>query len=342
MEPGMGGPVTVLNSIQIAEPDAVILSSFLKVARQRYYWSSPARLLRIVGSIAGNLPRQLEVFRILSLPAFRSLVEDDPVFPFKYLSTRYMFRGLPAGHRGISFVHHFRYLEAHLPPSVLHKRQPLQLTVFERREGDNLYSIRLDCAPSESRFEGELRLGLLMDGVLIYCLQFSIVPGWIVQSTEKDSAFVLRVQGLKGQYERVRCATKALQEVAPPALLMAALQGLASAWGIRHMAGVSATKQYCFAPAAANLFTQTYDDFFTALGATRTTVDYFSSPLPLPAKSLDLIRNGHKSRTVKKRAFKLQIAREVCQWAIGNTQAAVAAVPLLEMAVPTEEDSVAS
>jgi len=253
-----------------------------------------------------------------------------------------MFRGLPARHRGESFVHHFQFLEGHLPASVLDQPHPLEMTVFERREGDHDYTVRLDCAPQISRFEGELRLALLVNGVPIYCLQFSIVPGWVVQSQERDAIFVLRVQGLKGQYELVRRATKELEEVAPPALLMAALQGLASAWDIRSMAMVCAKRQYCYVESADGLFTQTYDDFFAALGATRTTDDFYSSPLPLPSKPLDLIRNGHKSRTVRKRAFKLRISEEVCGWAIANTSAAVSEMPTAGTDAGIEEGSMAS
>lgn len=304
----------------------MFIRSFFQLARQRFYWSSPTRLARIVWSIAINLPRQLEIFEILALPAFRSQVLADPLLAYKYLSTDYLFTGLPARQRAASFAHHLRFLRTHLPDALLRQQAPLELAVFERREGDHVYSVRLDLPPKNASFEGELRLGLLMDGVLLYCLQFSVVPGSVVQSQERDAVFILRVQGMKGHYEQIRIATKALQEVAPPALLIAALQGIASAWGIHAMAGISAASQYWYEERDASLFTQIYDDFFVELGAARTTKDFFSSSLPLPVKPLDLIRNGHKSRTMKKRAFRLRISDEVRQWMIGNTLPAHPAV----------------
>jgi uncharacterized protein VirK/YbjX len=327
----------------------VFISSFLQMARQRHYWSSPSRFVRIVWSLTSNLHRQFEVFRILSLPAFNSLVLAHPDIPFKYLSTDYLFTGLPVRPRAASFVHHWQFLESHLPSGLLRRRQPLEMTLFERREGENIYTVRLDFPPCYSRYEGESRLGLLVDGVLVYCLQFSIVPGWVVQSKERDVIFILRLQGVKGHYEQIRAATKTLREVAPPALLMAALQGMSSAWGIREMAGISARSQSCYArsqpgydDSSASLFTQTYDDFFISLGAIRRTSDYFSSPLPLREKSLALVGNGHKSRTLKKRAFKRQIADEVCRWVMENTPAAAVTMPMPDIRATIEERSVAS
>jgi uncharacterized protein VirK/YbjX len=292
--------------------------------------------------MATNLPRQREIFRLLALPLFSARVQTDPGFPFKFLSTRYLCRGLPTRARAASLVHHFQFLEAHLPGSLLHQRQPLAMTVFKKREGDSLYTVQLDFPAEDSIYEGESRLGMLVDGVLVYCLQFSIVPGWVVQSTERDVVFVLRLQGVKGLYEQIRTATRALEDVAPPALLMAALQGIASAWGVREMAGICARSQYCYRESAASLYTQTYDDFFAAIGATRVTSDFFRGPLPLPVKALDRIKNGHKSRTQKKRAFKLQIAEEVSRWMSRDTAATLATVPKRDLEAPIEERPFAS
>lgn len=305
----------------------MFIRSFFKLACQKDYWSSPIKLARIVWTVASNLPRQMEICRVLSLPAFQAQVLADPLHAYKHLSRDYLFTGLPARHRAASFAHHLRFLRTHVPEALLLREEPLELTVFERREGDRVYSVKLDLPPQISSFEGDLRLGLLVDGVLVYCLQFTIVPGLAVQSKESDVVFILRVQGIKGHYEQIRLATKSLQEVAPPALLIAALQGIASAWGIHEMAGISATSQHAYDETVASLFTQIYDDFFLELGATRTTKDFFSSPLPLPAKPLDLIRNGHRSRTLRKRSFKLRISDEVREWMIENASPSEAKAP---------------
>jgi uncharacterized protein len=286
--------------------------SVLRMARQRRkYWLSPSRLGHIAWSLACNLHRQIEIIRILSLPLFRTLMFVDPAFPFKYLSTRYLFRGLSANKRAACFLHHYRFLKARLPGSFLRQRDQREMTVFETREGGSTFAVGLGFPTPNTHFEGELRLQLLVDGVQAYGLQFSIVPGWAVGSKERDAVIILRLQGTKGCFQQVRSATKTLHEVAPPALLVAALQGIANAWGIRELAGICSRSQTFYQEHIATQFQQTYDDFFLELGMARTAADFFSSPLPLVAKPLDQVRNGHKHRTLKKRAFKLQIADAV-------------------------------
>ena len=53
--------------------------AFLQMARQRDNWA-PQRVRRVAWSLISNLGSQIELFRILSLPAFKSLVLLDPVF----------------------------------------------------------------------------------------------------------------------------------------------------------------------------------------------------------------------------------------------------------------------
>jgi hypothetical protein len=72
------------------------------------------------------------------------------------------------------------------------------------------------------------------------------------------------------------------------------------------------------------------------------TSDFFRGPLPLPVKALDRIKNGHKSRTQKKRAFKLQIAEEVSRWMSRDTAATLATVPKRDLEAPIEERPFAS
>jgi len=232
----------------------MFITQFLRMASQRHYWSSPSRLGRILWSILSNLPRQFEIFRILSLPVFNELVLLDPVFPFKYLSTDYLITGLTAEQRGCCFAHHYRFIEARLPDHFLRQRSQREITVFENREGDSAYAITLGFPPKYAIWEGEMRLQLLVDGVQVYVMQFTIVPGRVLRSDARDAVFIQRIQGSKGRYQQIHAATKALHDVAPPALLVAALHGLASAWGIREMAGICAESQFCYDEKSAALF----------------------------------------------------------------------------------------
>jgi hypothetical protein len=108
-------------------------------------------------------------------------------------------------------------------------------------------------------------------------------------------------------------ATKALHDVGPAALLLAALQGLAHAFGISELAGVCATRQSSYTKELSSLYRSAYDDFFAELEAARNPDGFFVSPIPLPEKPVACVKQGHRLRTREKRAFKRRIAADVCR-----------------------------
>lgn len=289
----------------------MLISPFLQLARQRYYWSPP-RLFRIFWAILTNIGRQFQVFRVLAIPAYQSLLFTEPSLPFKYLSNNYLVRGLTVGERAACLMHHYRQLQTALPPTLLRQALARDTTVFATQAGECDYSITLGFSRADVR-EGELFLKLNANGVAIAILQFTLVPGSIAQSGAADVILVSRLQGMKGCFKQIHQATKALNDVAPPALLFAALQGVALACGIREMAGVSAANQFSYVPECSRTFKEAYDEFFIQLGAVRSSALFYSSALPVEEKSVEQVKRGHKIRTRRKRAFKLAVAEEVCR-----------------------------
>ncbi|HEX4005921.1 MAG TPA: DUF535 family protein [Acidobacteriaceae bacterium] len=302
------------------------LSSFMQMARQREYWAPP-RLARIVSSIARNIPRQMEIFRVLALPPFRSMNSIHPAFPFKYLSTRYLVRGYTARERATCFLHHYRFLQTKLNSPSVRTALEGDTPLLAMSAGGSNYVVTLGPPRKDAIWEGELLLRLTVDGLAVYTLQFAVVPGWVVRSRQENVLLIQRLQGVKGCSGEIFAATKALHEVAPPALLVAALLGIANAWDIRQLAGVCARSQYSHRAHLSDALVRTYDDFYVDLGASRISSDFFLSPIPLVEKPIDGIRNGHKSRTRKKRAFKQMIADDVCRWiSAGVSQAELAGI----------------
>ncbi len=289
----------------------VLLDSSLKLASQGHsFYRSPSRFARLLWGFATNIVHQLEIFRILAMPTFTSLVRLEPIFPFKYLTRGYLVRGLSSAERAACFAHHYRRLNAIFPASILRRILYRDFTLLEKQVDDNLFSLRFGLARKEVR-EGELSLSLQINSVTVYILQCTIVPGWVVKSSASDVLLISRLQGMKGCYRQVQLATKAFLDVAPPALLLAALHGIAKACAIDEMAGISAASQFSYVDECAHSFRAAYDEFWVELGAKKISASFFASPIPPPEKSLDAITNGHKSRTRKKRAFKQQIAEDV-------------------------------
>ncbi|HZP04800.1 MAG TPA: DUF535 family protein [Terracidiphilus sp.] len=288
-----------------------VLVPILRLTKDAYYWNPP-RLARIVWAVASNSRWQIQIFKLLASPPLKALVFIDPRIAFKYLSRDHLARGLDISARAACFMHHYNFLRSKFPSHLLRQVIHREATLLDVVEDGKRHTITMGLSRQEVR-EGELFLHQMVDGVKIFVMQFTIVPGRIVGSCAENVILVSRLQGMKGCFTQVHAATKAFRDVAPPALLMSALQGIAEAFGIREMAGVNATRQFSYVEDHAESFLEAYDRFFDNLGATLSHKGFFTTPLPLEEKSLHHIKNGHKSRTRKKRAFKLQIAERVCE-----------------------------
>jgi hypothetical protein len=196
--------------------------------------------------------------------------------------------------------------------SLLRRTLHEHVTVFESLTGGARYEITL-CYSRDIEKEGELSLNLHVDGAIVFVLSFNIVPGWVVKSQAAEVLLITRLQGTRGYYSQIRLATKVLHDVGPAALLLAALQGLTQAFGIGEMTGVCATRQSSYSEEFSSHYRSAYDDFFAELGAVRNSAGFFVSPIPMPEKPVAEVKQGHKLRTREKRAFKQQVAADVCR-----------------------------
>jgi uncharacterized protein VirK/YbjX len=285
------------------------LGSTLRFARQKHL--SPTNLARILWDFSTNLPTQLEIFHILGQPTFADNMSIDPGLPFRYLNANYLARGLPATKRATCFLHHYRRLNALLSDKVLWQVLHSNIALIDICEEDSLF--RITMGVSLFPREGELSLNFEVNGEVVFVLSFSIVPGRLVGLEAPDVLLIARLQGVKGCNEQIHFATKTLHEVAPPALLLAALQGIAGAFEIQDIAGVCFDRQFSYDQEFSTRFKEAYDDFFADVGAIRNAANFFCSPIPLQEKPLSFVKQGHKTRTKRKRAFKQQIADSVRQ-----------------------------
>jgi uncharacterized protein VirK/YbjX len=294
----------------------IFLASVWKLARQKYYWS-PSRFFRIVWNMARSIPTQIRVNRVLARPVYRQLAKVNPRFPFKYSGLNYLARGLTINQQAECFLHHYRRLPNLLPEEVLAQILLEDLLLDEIREGDDCFTVRMGLSrPYDDA--GELSLNFGVNGKVVFILSFTIVPGWIVQSEAQEVFLVSRLQGVKGCYDEIQRATKTLYHLAPPALLFAALCGVAEAFEIKAMAGITGTMrpEFYFNEEGAVHIQQAYDGFFRELGATKGRANFYLGPMPALEKHVASIEQGHKKgrkgvRTRKKRATKLDIARRI-------------------------------
>ena len=289
--------------------NGLFLDALFALAQRRETWSPP-RIARIARDGLSNLGAGYRILQLLRIQPFTGLIRVNPRFPFKCLIRDYLVRGFTTAERTACFLHHYRHLHDGMSAALLHRTLYQDVTLFEARISDNLYAITL-CFSRSVEKEGELSFNLHVDGAAVFVLSFNIVPGWVVQSEAADVLLITRLQGARGYYRQIRLATKSLHDVGPAAMLLAALHGLAQAFGIHEMACVSAIRQSSYSDKFSSSYRSAYDDFFTELGVAKNASGFFISPIPHFEKPVSLVKQGHKLRTKEKRAFKREIAATV-------------------------------
>ena len=297
---------TTLDPGSLTTSYGLIFRQLAALTWQKKPWP-PSRVARLLWSGLTSLGTQRKIVHLLRAEPFAELARKKPEFAFKYATLDYLAIGLTAPQRAASFLHHYTRLHKALPVPVL--RHMLQSDVTLHRIPTQALHCAITMGMSEPvENEGEMSLNMRVDGEIVSVLSFTIVPGPVVRSRAEDVVLVTRVQGVKGCFPQIQATTKALCDVAPAHLLLAALQGVANALGITEFAAINATMQRSTNLVDPGLrFDKSYDEFFCGLGFAQTPEGFFMSPIPIPDKPLTCIKPGHKIRTKEKRAFKREV-----------------------------------
>ncbi|HQT64981.1 MAG: hypothetical protein B7Z75_11300 [Acidocella sp. 20-57-95] len=247
-------------------------------------------------------PAFSRILRLIFQPKMFWLLGHQPALPFKYLSKFYVSRSLSTDQRAVALHHHYMFFGDVWRDDFRKQLAFDRALIFEHYTPTAYFNIQLAIASAAVK-EGELSLYFQMNHVDLYQVSFSFVPGSIAGLGAETVVFVSRIQGVKHNFSDIRDATKALFDIAPPTLLLAALQGIAKALGISDMLGIPAADLVGSSHENATELSSSYDAFFQAIGAIRQGAFYVCR-LPLAEKPITLIKPGHRCRTQKKRRFK--------------------------------------
>jgi uncharacterized protein len=314
---------------EAAEP-GVFLGPLSNLARRKKTWT-PALLAGVLWRAASNIGRHRRILELLKYPEFAELAHADSRFAFKYLADGYLARSFSVAQRAACFTHHYQTLHHILPRPFLMRILNRDVIIVSVREAETRYAVTFGLSRSHDK-EGELSLNFQVDGATVFIMSFSIVPGIVIQSPSADVLLITRIQGVKGCYKQISRATKALHDVAPGALLLATLQGVAQALGIPALACISGVDQNSYCPEFEASFETAYDQFFTQIGVEKNAAGFFVADIPLTEKPLMLVKQGHKLRTREKREFKREIRDQVSELLSANCRGKNPPVRLLRMA----------
>jgi len=240
------------------------------------------------------------------VPLYSGMLRSNPRFGFKFLTDDYLARGFSTSEAASCYLHHYRRLHTLLPEPLLRQILQEEVTLHAISDGSNQFALTLGLSRPYDN-EGELTLRLRVDGDIVYVLSFTIVPGEVVESKASEVLLITRLQGIRGSFRQISIAIKALHEVAPDRLLLAALQGIAEAFGVRTIAAIPAHRQASYSDDAAPVFRDAYDNFFSGLGFSKSAAGFLSSAVPFDQRPLTSIKQGRRLRAKKRRAFKHQI-----------------------------------
>jgi uncharacterized protein VirK/YbjX len=276
------------------------------LARQKGSWSLASIVVEFWRFLT-HIGWHREVFRLLKLRPFDEIAQNNPAFAFKYVVPIYLARSFTVTERASCFLRHYRRLYTALPENTL--RQILQgsVTLYEIAEGGNRFALTMGLPGERGHLEGELSLDLRVDGKNVFNLSFTIVPGWVVKSEVAEILLITRLQGTLGARSQIRLARKAFHEFFPGKLLLAALQGIADAFGISELEAVCATNQAYYSKKSAAIFQSAYDDFLAKVGMVKTAGGFYSSPIPIEGRLLASFKGRNRSRARKRRAIRQQI-----------------------------------
>lgn len=249
----------------------------------------------------------------------RKLLTLYPRIAYRH-STTYLFHDATWQQRMAMLTAHYAFLNGtHGPAFFESVLEPAGIAVWQHEADGHVLSIGLHgpCLASRHR-EGELTLAFQMDGTLLYQIAFSVVGaaattlGLGRTAGGPDSVlFVGQVQGCSGHLDLLREAARLCRAVAPRDLLMSALSGVAQAWGMPRVVGVTDARRLSRPGPSDGSHGFAYDPFWAQYHAEIVGEGHAVMMLPFHEGPLGGNSSAHRRRARIKRQFKAFVTEDV-------------------------------
>lgn len=257
-------------------------------------------------SIVATVIEHFEVIRALNRTGAHALTKRYPHYVNKYVHG-YLAKSFSKKARREVLKFHHRCLTQRVTASFYEQILQDRLTLWRGFIDGDWYAISMSFDP-HNHAEGDLSLSFEKNDAPIYGIAFTIVPGSLIGCADKQILLVARVQGRSNQAEAIGIATRACHRIAPPHILMAAVQSIAAALAIDTIGGVT-NKEHLARPGQDklnNCFFD-YDVFWETFTFRHKGVIAYEIQVPFPDKLG--AHAGYRSKArLKRRHFKNQIA----------------------------------
>ena len=249
-----------------------------------------------------------KVVRALNLSGARALTERYPNYTNKYASD-YLVRSFGRRARREVLKFHHQYLAKYVTPFFYHTILNGGETLWCETIDGSRYAISI-LFNHQFHSEGDVSLSFDKDGLALYAISFTIVPGEIIGCSSEQAMLIAVIQGQVRQAEAIRISTKACHDIAPPYLLLAATLSIAEVLGIDIVAGVNNKEQISKSRKDTVCYFD-YDAFWETLSVKRNGMGFYEGSIPLPDKPIEQVVSKHRGRVRLKRRLRKEIADHV-------------------------------
>src|SRR5438477_702997 len=253
-----------------------------------------------------------KVIKVLTASETQPVARASPLVALKYLS-KYLGTELSESERASILINHYAFLKGRVEQGFFRKIVDGRLELWKHVASN--YHVRICVAfPVTHHDEGDLSLIFQSDHIDIYTLSFTIGPGRVAGLAADQAIYIARVQGKARGLQLIRKATKVCLDISPAALLLAAAEGVATALELGHIVGIGADAQIsAHADSRPEGLVHAYDEFWMASGGLRLDRNMYYLAVPLPEKPIKTVKRNHRSRALRKRAFRKLVKEQVCR-----------------------------
>ena len=245
-----------------------------------------------------------EFVRLMRQPHLRDLLTYHPPVVYRPYR-RYLATSFTKKDRRTILKHHYGYLLTRIRKTFFFEISRNRPLLWQKAIGQDVFAIKLSFT-GELHHEGDLLLEFQENSVRLYHLSFTIAPGHLAGSKAAQVILIGHVLGVAGHFDAIRRATKTCLDIAPPYLLLAAVQGISDALNIGVIAGVKNTERITTNSYDSEVYFD-YDAFWSTHQGSEAE-KFFLISVPISAKPLALISISHRRRTRLKRQFKSEVA----------------------------------
>ena len=232
----------------------------------------------------------------------------------------YLWRGLSVSDRTYAQLSHFSWLLNRYSVDVVqafYSRKSYE--VFSKNYPEGL--IRVVLLPSRALGrEGEFELHLRFNDISVMRSAFSILPAQVLGAgTDGFMMAVGNMQGRRFVNQEVKVVTQKMERMRLQNILMTALQGLASGWGLIAMVGVSDSAHvYSGYRSLSQRVGQSYDSLWQELGSTGAlSKTHWNLPIQWVPRSEQDVPSNKRSQLRRKNEIRQKIFDEVAKNSAG-------------------------